>query len=77
MQLTLTSGFKLLTSKESPTVFETVENRQFMKGVKLVVGKNDNLCPVIALLSYLAVRGDSPGALFRWENLTPLSKTKL
>ena len=39
-----------------------------MKGVKLVVADS--------LLSYLAVREDSPGALFRWENLTPLSKTK-
>jgi len=49
----------------------------FMKGVKLVVGKTpDDLCSVTALLSYLAVRGNAPGALFRRENLMLLSKSK-
>ena len=34
-------------------------------GVRVILGKTDNdLCPVSALLAYLARRGDSPGALF-------------
>ena len=38
----------------------------FMKGVKLVLGRtHDELCPVTALLAYLAIRGNAPGALFR------------
>ena len=50
---------------------------QFMKGVKLVLGRAHNvLCPVTALLAYLAHRGDSPGPLFRWANQDPLTKTK-
>ena len=48
-----------------------------MKGVKLVVGRTqDNLCPVTALLSYLMIRGDTPGVLFRWDGHKPLSKSK-
>ena len=39
---------------------------QVMKGVKLVIGKtNNDLCPVTALLSYLARRGNTPGPLFQ------------
>ena len=50
---------------------------QVMKGVKLVIGKTSNdLCPVTALLSYLARRGNIPGPLFQWDNHTPLSKSK-
>ena len=50
---------------------------QFRKGVKLVVGKTNNeLCPVTALLSYLARRGNAPGPLFQWDNHLPLSKSK-
>ena len=38
---------------------------QFMKGVKLVLGRtNDVLCPVTALLTYLSYHGNSPGSLF-------------
>ena len=50
---------------------------QLMKGVKLVLGRtHDELCPVSALLSYLARRGAAPGPLFLWENRRPLSKSK-
>lgn len=50
---------------------------QLMKGVKLVLGRTRNvLCPVSALLIYLAHRGNSPGPLFRWDNHQPLTKTK-
>ena len=50
---------------------------QGRKGVKVFIGKtSDDLCPVTALLSYLASRGADPGALFRWESGIPLSKSK-
>ena len=48
-----------------------------MKEVKLVIGKtNNDLCPVTALLSCLACRGNTPDLLFQWDNHTPLSKSK-
>ena len=50
---------------------------QCRRGYKVVLGRTDNcLCPVSALLSYLAIRGNSPGPLFHWQNKTPLSKPK-
>ena len=36
----------------------------------------DELCPVTALLHYLAVRGNEPGPLFRWKEGSPLSKAR-
>ena len=46
-------------------------------GIRVVLGKtSDDLCPVSALLKYLSRRGNKPGALFQWEDGTPLSKTK-
>ena len=48
----------------------------FMKGVEPVLGKTqDDLCPVSALLAYLAIRGNAHGALFKWEDRKPMSKT--
>ena len=39
----------------------------FLKGVDIVVGKTNNkLCPVTAVLAYLALRGNGPGFLFRF-----------
>ena len=50
---------------------------QFMKGVKLILGRTNNvLCPVTALLTYLSYRGNSPGSLFCWDDQKPLSKSK-
>ena len=46
-------------------------------GVRVILGRTgDDLCPVSALLSYLSRRGSKPGALFQWQDGTPLSKTK-
>ena len=46
-------------------------------GYQVVLGStNDDLCPVAALLAYLAQRGDKPGALSQWRGGTPLSKSK-
>ena len=65
----------------SPTVVSIQLKRSkadpFMRGVKLVLGiTHDDICPVTALLPYLAIRGPAPGPLFRWEDLSPLSKPK-
>ena len=46
-------------------------------GVRVILGRTgDDLCPVVALLNYLSRRGNKPGALFQWQDSTPLSKTK-
>lgn len=47
----------------------------FREGVRVTVGKTNNeICPVVALLSYLAIRGAGPGPLFRWKDGRPLTK---
>ena len=56
---------------------KTSKTDQCRRGYKIVLGHTNNcLCPVSALLSYLALRGNSPGPLFHWQNKTPLSKPK-
>lgn len=48
---------------------------QFGRGVTVYVGKTDNsLCPVSAILAYVARRGDAPGAFFRFRSDAPLTK---
>ena len=48
---------------------------QFRKGALVVLGTtNSDLCPVAALLDYLALRGQSPGALFCLEDGRPLKR---
>ncbi len=47
----------------------------FRKGVEIVLGRTHTaLCPVTALLSYLAIRGNRPGFLFLFEDDRPLTK---
>ena len=44
---------------------------------QVILGKTvDDLCPIMALLDYLTRWGDKPGALFQWQDGTPLSKTQ-
>ena len=44
----------------------------FRKGVDVVVGRtSDKLCPVAATLAYLALRGNSPGFLFKFRDGRP------
>ena len=51
---------------------------QFGEGSFIFLTRTDSaLCPVMALVSYLAFRGPSPGALFTLQNGTPLTKQKL
>ena len=47
----------------------------FGKGVYIYVGKTDStICPVSAILLYLAVRPSPPGPLFVWEDGSPLTR---
>ncbi len=49
----------------------------FRKGVDVVVGRtSDKLCPVAATLAYLALRGNSPGFLFKFRDGRPLTKAR-
>lgn len=44
----------------------------FRVGVDIYVGKTDNLlCPVIAMLTYLVVRGSGAGPLFKFQDGKP------
>lgn len=49
---------------------------QFGEGATICLARNDsNLCPVAAILAYIAVRAPTPGPLLMWEDGTPLTKT--
>ena len=48
---------------------------QLGRGTDIFLGRADNdLCPVAALLAYIAIRGDAAGPLFRRSNGDPLTK---
>ena len=51
----------------------------FGNGVNIYLGKTGHppLCPVSALLAYLALRGQDHGPLFLFQDSSTLSKTKL
>lgn len=50
----------------------------FRKGVEVYLGRTDvELCPVIALVDYLGVRGPAPGPLFVFSDGCPLSRSTL
>lgn len=41
------------------------------------IGKTGNiLCPMAAILNYLAIRGSEPGLLFHFKDCSPLTKSK-
>lgn len=51
---------------------------QFGKGANIVLARTDtDVCPVSALMSYLHVRGPTPGPLFLLLNGMPLTKSRL
>ena len=50
---------------------------QFGNGVDVFIGRSrDELCPVTAVLTYIAQRGDCPGAFFVSEGGRPLTKVR-
>ena len=55
----------LKSSKTDPT----------RRGVGLFIGRTFNsLCPVVAILRYLAIRGVDDGPLFQWQDGSPLTR---
>lgn len=51
---------------------------QTRRGISLFVGRTNNeLCPVAAMLAYLAIRGFDRGPLFQTEDGQPLTRAKL
>ena len=51
---------------------------QFGTGCSVVLARSDSaLCPVTALMTYLRIRGMTPGPLFVYSDGSPLSKSKL
>ena len=68
-----------LDSRSAPTiVWLTIKQSKtdpFREGARLCLGLTDStVCPVKALLPYLALRGSDPGPLFCLENKTPLTR---
>ena len=51
---------------------------QFGRGVTVFLGATgDELCPVAAIVSFAAVRGDAASSFFRFRDGTPLNKVGL
>ena len=51
---------------------------QFGKGCSIILARSNNvLCPVAALMSYLQLRGPSPGPLFMQQDASPFTRGKL
>ena len=47
----------------------------FRQGVEIIVGRTYNsLCPITAVLAYVAMRGNNPGILFHFQDGYPLTK---
>ena len=75
----------------TPTAVDSIEDPSFIQvslkesktdqarqGIKLCVGRtHKELCPVVAMLTYLAVRGFDHGLLFKTEQELPLACAKL
>ena len=66
-------------SRDNPSIIaihlKKSKTDPFRQGVRITVGRTkDKLCPVTALLSYLAKRGDRPGPLFIWQDGRPLTR---
>lgn len=50
----------------------------FLNGHTVCIGRTDNnLCPVTALLSYLASKKENSGPLFKFCNRLPLTRSRL
>ena len=70
-----------LDSRVTPTIiWLTIKQSKtdpFRKGVRLCLGWTDTIiCPVKAMLMYLAICGKSPGSLFISKNNTPLTRAQ-
>ena len=77
----LSSQDVALDSRVTPTIiWLTITQSKtdpFCKGVRLYLGRTDSvICPVKAMLTYLAIRGKSLGCLFISKNNTPLTRAQ-
>ena len=75
----LSLGDVSLDSRTTPTIIwlniKQSKTDPFHKGAKLCLGRTESVvCPVKALLPYLAVRGSAPGPLFLLEDGVPLTR---
>ena len=71
-----------IDSRDNPQVLtvllRTSKTDTFGMGTRLYLGRTGkSLCPVAAMLGYLAIHPSNPGPLFIWENGTPLSRAQL
>jgi len=65
----------------NPTVMEirvkASKTDPFRRGVNLYIGRtNNDLCPIAAMMAYLAIRGGSEGPLFRFKSGQPLTRER-
>jgi len=65
----------------NPTVTEihvkASKTDPFRRGVNLYIGRtNNDLCPIAAMMAYLAIRGGSEGPLFRFKSGQPLTRER-
>lgn len=70
-----------LNSVTSPSVvairLKCSKTDPFRQGVTIYIGStNQTLCPLSALLNYIAIRGSSPGLLFHFHDKAPLTKSR-
>ena len=75
----LSLGDVALNSRITPTIvwlnIKQSKTDPFRKGAKLCLGRTESVvCPVKALLPYLAIRGSAPGSLFLLEGGVPLTR---
>ena len=79
---TLLASDIAVDSRQNPQVLTILLRRsktdQFGQGTQLYLGRtNSTLCPVSAVLAYLAIRPSVPGPLFVFKDGTPLSRSHL
>ena len=77
----LSFGDIALDDLKNPTVLQICIKQSktdpFRKGVTLYVGRTGmDLCPVVAVLSYLELRGCWPGPLFLFQSWKPLTRPR-
>ena len=77
----LTTADIAIDSHEKPTLvrihLKQSKTDKERKGIDVFLGASgDELCPVAALTAYLAIRGQSGGPFFRFQDGKPLTKTR-
>lgn len=78
----LSIGDIAVDSHEKPSVLsiniKASKTDPYRQGVTIYLGASDQLlCPVKALLAYIAARGQVPGPLFHFKDGQPLTREKL